>query len=240
MAPLLERHVVTAVLVAHDGARWLPDTLKALLTQTRPVQRLVAVDTGSTDRGPAVLNEVLGQGNVLRLPADTPYAEAVAAGLKHPAARIPVNVAEPVEWIWLIHDDSAPSPRALELLLRQVAADPSVAIAGPKLRDWDDRRLLLEIGVSIDGQGRRETGVDRDEFDQGQHDGVNDVLAVSSAGMLIRRDVWTQLGGLDPRFGLFRDDIDLGWRCHAAGHRVLAVSDAVVYHAEASARGRRA
>ncbi|GAA3238976.1 glycosyltransferase family 2 protein [Actinocorallia longicatena] len=239
MASLSERHVVTAVLVAHDGARWLPDTLKALLTQTRPVQRLVAVDTGSADRGPAVLAEVLGQGNVLRLPADTPYASAIAEGLRHPAAQMPVNIPDPVEWIWLIHDDSAPSPRALELLLAQVAADPSVGIAGPKLRDWDDRRLLLEIGVAIDGQGRRETGVERGEFDQGQHDGLKDVLAVSTAGMLVRRDVWTQLGGLEARFGLFRDDIDLGWRVHAAGHRVLAVSDAIVYHAEASARGQR-
>ncbi|MEO5874182.1 MAG: glycosyltransferase, partial [Streptosporangiaceae bacterium] len=242
MAPIrpdLERHVVTAVLVSHDGARWLPETLKSLLTQAHPVSRLVAVDTGSTDRGPAVLAEVIGEGNLLRLPADVPYADAVGQALRHPAARMHVEVIDPVEWIWLIHDDCAPTPYALERLLSAVAADPNVAIAGPKLRDWQDRRLLLELGVAIDGQGRRETGVDRGEFDQGQHDGIHDVLAVSTAGMLIRRDVWAQVGGLDPGFGLFRDDVDLGWRTHAAGHRVIAVSDAVVFHAEAAARGLR-
>ncbi|WP_187232531.1 glycosyltransferase family 2 protein [Actinomadura sp. HBU206391] len=243
MSPSLERHVVTAVLVAHDGARWLPETLKALLTQTRPVQRLVAVDSGSHDRGPAVLSEVVGAGNLLRLPRTTGYGEAIAEALRHPAAAIPVPPGESnepqVEWVWLVHDDCAPAHDALDRLLTTAESDPNATILGPKLRDWRDRRMLLEIGVSIDGAGRRWTGIDRGEFDQGQHDGVHDVLAVSTAGMLIRRDVWEDLGGFDLEFGLFREDVDLGWRAHASGHRVVVVTDAVAYHAEASARGLR-
>ncbi|WP_119728683.1 glycosyltransferase family 2 protein [Thermomonospora amylolytica] len=243
MSPALDRHVVTAVLVAHQGARWLPETLKALLTQTRPVQRLVAVDTGSTDRGPAVLTEVAGEGNLLRLPPGTGYGDAVAEALRHRAASLPVPDEEPgaprTEWIWLLHDDSAPAPDALAMLLRAADADPDAAILGPKLRDWDDRRRLLELGVTIDGAGRRGTGVEHLELDQGQHDGTRAVLAVSTAGMLVRRETYEKVGGLDPAFGLFRDDVDLCWRVQAAGHRVLAVSDAVVHHAEASARGLR-
>jgi GT2 family glycosyltransferase len=241
----LDRHVVTAVLIAHDGARWLPGTLKALLTQTRPVQRLVAADTGSTDRGPAVMAEVIGAGNLVTLPRTTGYGEAVSEALRHPAATLEVpETVEPghgsqVEWIWLLHDDSAPAPSALEQLLSVADDNPHVGILGPKLRDWDDPRVLLEIGVTMDAAGRRDTGIDRREFDQGQHDGVKDVLAVSTAGMLIRRDVWDELGGFDVRLGLFRDDMDLCWRAHAAGHRVFAVSDAVVQHAEAAARRQR-
>jgi GT2 family glycosyltransferase len=242
LSPNLDRHVVTAVLVAHDGGRWLPETLKALLTQTRPVQRLVAVDTDSRDRGPAVLSEVVGPGNLLRLPRTTGYGEAVAEALRHPAAALPVpgDSAEPqVEWVWLIHDDCAPAHDALDRLLTTAESDPNATVLGPKLRDWHDRRMLLEIGVSIDGAGRRWTGVDRGEFDQGQHDGLHDVLAVSTAGMLVRRDVWERLGGFDLEFGLFREDVDFGWRAHAEGHRVVVVSDAIAYHAEASARGLR-
>ena len=241
----LDRHVVTAVLVSHDGARWLPGTLKGLLTQTRPVQRLVAADTGSTDRGPAVMAEVIGAGNLVILPRTTGYGEAVNEALRHPAATMAVpETVEPgygrqVEWIWLLHDDSAPAATALEQLLAVADDNPHVGILGPKLRDWYDQRLLLELGVTMDAAGRRDTGIDRREFDQGQHDGVKDVLAVSTAGMLIRRDVWDELGGFDVRLGLFRDDIDLGWRAHTAGHRVFAVSDAVFYHAEASARRHR-
>ena len=245
MSPTLDRHVVTAVLVAHDGARWLPETLKALLTQTRPVQRLVTADTGSRDRGTAVLTEVVGPGNMIALPRTTGYGEAVAEALRHPAASLPVPVpdgltdTDRVEWVWLLHDDSSPAQDALAQLLRVADADPGIAVLGPKLRDWHDRRVLRELGVAMDGAARRETGLDRHEFDQGQHDGVRDVMAVSSAGMLVRRDVWDALGGFDVEFGLFRDDIDFCWRAHAAGHRVVAVGDAVLHHAEASWRGAR-
>ncbi|MFA1539730.1 glycosyltransferase [Actinomadura monticuli] len=243
MAPTLDRHVVTAVLVAHDGARWLPETLKALLTQARPAQRLVIVDTGSRDRGPAVLAEVAGEGKILTLPRTTGYGEAIAEALRQDAASAPVPDDDPgnprTEWIWLLHDDSAPAHDALAQLLRTAGTDPNVAVLGPKVRDWDDRRVLREVGVTVDTAGRRERGLDQDEFDQGQHDGVRDVLAVGSAGMLVRRDVWERLGGFDVEYGIFRDDLDFCWRVHAAGHRVVTATDAVVYHAEASRRGLR-
>ncbi|GGQ03839.1 GT2 family glycosyltransferase [Actinomadura coerulea] len=255
MAPTLDRHVVTAVLVAHDGARWLPEALKALLTQSRPVQRLVTVDTGSADRGPAVLAEVVGEDAVLTLPRTTGYGEAIAEALRQDAATAPVPEDESApahhadqaqgarkprtEWIWLLHDDCAPDREALDRLLRTADADPNVAVLGPKVRDWDDRRVLRELGVTVDAAGRRHTGLDRREFDQGQHDGVRDVLSVGSAGMLVRRDVWERLGGFDVEYGIFRDDLDFCWRVHAAGYRVVTASDAVVYHAEASRRGLR-
>jgi GT2 family glycosyltransferase len=245
LAPQLDRHIVTAVLVTHEGARWLPETLKALLTQSHPIDRLVAADTGSTDAGPAMLTEVVGEGNLISLPAGTRYADAVTKTVAHPAAGVAVpapeagSAADRVEWIWLLHDDSAPAPNALESLLRTAESHAPAAILGPKLRDWNDRRVLLEAGIAIDRTGRRETGLDPREFDQGQHDTIREVMAVSTAGMLVRRDVWDELDGLEPTFGLFRDDVDFGWRAYAAGHRVLVAPDAVVFHAEAATRGER-
>ena len=238
-------HVVTAVLVAHDGARWLPDTLRASFGQTRPPQRFVAVDNGSRDRSGALLTESLGSANVLGLPRGTGYGAAIAEALKHPAANSPhtgplhLSRSQTVEWVWLLHDDCEPAPDALEQLLKAVDENRFATVVGPKLRDWLDRRRLVEVGVTIDGGGRRETGLEAREFDQGQHDGDREALGVSSAGMLVRRDVWEALGGFDSELPLFRDDVDFGWRVNAAGHKVLVATSAVAYHAEASARRRR-
>ena len=104
---------------------------------------------------------------------------------------------------------------------------------------WPRERALLEVGVTTSLGGRRDTGIEPGEFDQGQHDKVRDVLAVSSAGMLVRRDIWRDLKGFDPRLPIFRDDIDFGWRARRAGHRVAVAPDAVVYHAQAAASGER-
>ena len=65
------------------------------------------------------------------------------------------------------------------------------------------------------------------------------MLAVGSAGMLVRRDVWDELGGFDPGLAMFRDDVDLGWRARRAGHRVCRHRPAVVHHREAASHGRR-
>ncbi|MGW7758237.1 glycosyltransferase [Streptomyces violaceusniger] len=270
-APAYPRHVVTAVLVAHDGARWLPDALSGLLGQERPVQSVVAADTGSADDSARLLTETLGEQRVLHMARRSGFGTAVAEAvrtapelgpeeltyLKRPSGWDPVNRAwrddaydlpelphgEPVQWLWLLHDDCAPEPDALAELLRVVDAELTAnrepAIVGPKLRGWYDRRQLLEVGVSIARSGRRWTGLERREQDQGQHDQVRPVLSVSSAGMLVRRDVWEELGGFDTRLPLMRDDVDLCWRAQAAGHQVLIAPDAVLRHAEASARERR-
>jgi GT2 family glycosyltransferase len=269
--PEFPRHVVTAVLVSHDGARWLPDALAGLLGQERPVQNAVAADTGSADDSARLVTDALGPDRVLHLARRTGFGQAVeeatrTAGvltpddlpyLKRPSGWDPVTRTwrddaydmpelphgEPEQWLWLLHDDCAPEPDALSQLLRVVENErelgKDVAVVGPKLRGWYDRRQLLEVGVTIANSGRRWTGLDRREQDQGQHDHVRPVLSVSTAGMLIRRDVFEQLGGFDRRLPLMRDDVDLCWRAQTAGHRVLIAPEAVVRHAEAASRERR-
>ncbi|MFF0573788.1 glycosyltransferase family 2 protein [Streptosporangium saharense] len=226
-------HTVTAIVVAHDGARWLGDTLAALLRQTRPIDRAVGVDNGSRDGSAALLTGTLGRNAVLTLPRSTSFGQAVAEVLDR------LGPAEENEWLWLLHDDCAPDDGALEALLKAADEDPGAAVFGPKLRDWLDRRLLLEVGVTVDLRGRRDTGIEPREFDQGQYGGARDVLSVSTAGMLVRRDVWEEVGGLDPFLPLFRDDLDLCWRIRSAGYRVRNVTQAVAWHAEAASRRRR-
>ncbi len=238
------RHIVTAVIVVHDGARLLPGLTKAVREQTYPVERAVGVDTGSRDRSGAALTEFLGPDSVFGMEPDTGYGAAVSRALQHPAARRPVRRSgvgqeTAVEWIWLLHDDCEPAADALEQLLRGASRGRSTAVLGPKLRDLTDRRVLREAGVTPDRAGRRFTGIEPGEIDQGQHDGNRAVLAVSSAGMLIRRDVWDQLGGFDANLSLFRDDIDFCWRVRAAGYEVRVITDAVVYHREMSTRQSR-
>ena len=241
--PALPRreHHITAVVVSHDGAVWLPAVLTTLAAQTRLPDAAVGVDTGSVDASPDLLLTSFGADRTLRLDHTVGFGQAVRAGLAHLGPRTHEPFApEAVSWVWLLHDDSAPDAHCLERLLETADANPSVAVLGPKVLGWHDRRLLLEAGVTVTGSGRRVTGLERREHDQGQHDGIRDVLAVSSAGMLVRRDVWEALQGFDPSLPLFRDDLDFCWRAHRMGERVMIATNAVIHHREASAHGRRA
>jgi GT2 family glycosyltransferase len=233
-------HLVTAVLVSHDGVRWLTESLAALTAQTRPPQRVVAVDTGSTDGSPAMLATALGERAVVKLPRETSLAAALQAGLDaFDGLAEPAGGSGPTtRWVWILHDDCAPEPDALRELLAAATDSPSLAAIAPKVLSWD-RGRLREIGLTVDSSGRVHTGLEPREVDQGQHDDVTDALAAGTAGLLVRREVWDQLGGLDPAWPLFGDDVDLGWRLNAAGERLRVAPRAVVRHAGALSAGTR-
>ena len=229
---------VTAVVVAHDGHLWLPATLTVLGEQTRAPDAIVAVDVGSSDDSADILVEALGADRVHQMAAPsglTGFGEAVQAGV----STLSTEQVTETEWLWLLHDDSAPDPDCLSELLAAAQAHPRAVILGAKARGWHDRRLLLEVGFTITGSGRRFTDLDAREHDQGQHDARSEVHAVGSGGMLIRRDIWQALGGFDAALPLYRDDLDLCWRVWRAGHEVRVVPAAVVHHREASFHGRR-
>ncbi|WP_460437184.1 glycosyltransferase [Arthrobacter tecti] len=224
---------VTAVVVAHNGAEYLAETLGALGRQTRPADFHVGVDAGSTDESASILQLQLPVGSpVVGVSGRGGFGGAIRTGLAEiPAARRADPEAADQDWIWLVHDDSAPEPTALEELLRAVELAPSVTVAGAKQVEWEHRRKLVDVGLSISRWAERLTLIDVDELDQGQYDVRSDTFAVNSAGMLIRRDVWDELGGFDPALPGVGDDVDFCWRNRLAGHRVVVVPTAAMRHA---------
>lgn len=221
-------------MVSHDGGDFLPRTLAALAAQTRPVDAVIGVDTGSRDHSTALLEQGLGKANVTVF--DQPksgFGGAVMAGLKA-LAPWPAPGAEAAapgaDWIWLLHDDAAPAPEALAELLHAVERAPSVTVAGCKQLDWHAERRLMDVGLSTSRWAERLTLIDADELDQGQYDGRSDTFAVNSAGMLVRRDIWEELRGFDPALPGSGDDVDFCWRNRLAGHRVVVVPSAKMFH----------
>jgi len=224
---------VYALLVVHDGTTWLPEVVSSLSSQTRIADRIVAIDTGSIDGSPKLLKGA--RIPLITIGRDAGFGEAIARGVE----QLPAKADGVEDWLWILHDDCLLHPHALEALLDALTDRPNVVMAGPKLLGWHDKTHLLEVGISIASNGARWTGLEPAEYDQGQRDGVTEALSVSTAGALIRRDVFEELGGFDRNLELFRDDVDFGWRVRVAGHSVIAVSEAIGYHAQASATERR-
>jgi len=142
--------VVTGVLVVHDGAAWLKECLDALELQVRPPDRLIIVDTGSTDDSLQIaathgrIRQVIDDVVTISAPRESTFGEAVGRAVEQlsigsGSSQAP-NTGEPWpgEWLWLLHDDSAAAPEALAHLLDAARRSPSVGVAGPKLISWDD------------------------------------------------------------------------------------------------------
>ena len=218
---------VAALVISHRQPEYLRQTLEGLLAQTSKPQQIMVVET-ATD--PDSLEVARSLGVSLITPGDLKLGPAIDAG------RAALN--QTPGWLWILHEDSRPEPEALEHMSRAAEISPSVAIIGPKLLRWEDPIRIQQLGLTVTQSGRPFLLV-QDEYDQGQHDSNGDVLAVSTAGMLISNSLWQELGGLHDTTPVFAQDLELGLKARAKGYRVIVESSARVHHAGLSMAGAR-
>ena len=227
---------VHAILVVRPegrtpAAHHLTRTLAAIAAQTRPVDALTIVLCGA-DPALTQLAASSGAEGVITASAGTPFAAATALATPRLTG----------DAVWLLAQDTAPEPEALVRLAGALELSPSLAVAAPKLVRWDEPEEIVSLGISLNRYGRT-VELAAGEFDQGQHDGDADVLGADVRGLLIRRESWAALGGLDPALGGADEGVDLGVRARLAGDRVSLVPAARVAVAgdgvAAMARGRR-
>ena len=198
------------MLVVHDGALWLRECLASLAAQTHPRLGVVAVDNASTDDSRAILAQALDEQRVIALPENVGLAGALKAAVELPGA-------EKADYLLVLHDDAALVPDAVARLVDAatgIRGVERVGVVGPKVVDWDDPRVLREVGRSTDAFGHPFTPLQDGEIDQGQYDRVLEVLFVSSCAMLISLDAWQRIGLFDERFAGHHDDLDFCWRAH--------------------------
>lgn len=207
---------VVAVMVIHRPEPWLDESLAALEAQDYPDLRVLLLVT----EGDESLHDVQGR-------ADEHCPRAVVRSLQAnpgfgPACNAALDLVEGDRGLFLLlHDDVALEPDALIRLVEELYRS-NAGIVGPKLVEWDDPRRLHRVGLGVDRIGDIDPLVEPGELDQEQHDAVRDVFALPSACLLIRADLFRLLR-FDDDIDFHGDDVDLCWRAHLTGARVLLV-----------------
>lgn len=248
---------VTAILVVRHGGEWLEQTLAGIAGQTRPADRLLVVVNGGRESiaqrlrtWPGVAGVVSTQNivsfgqavqqGVVALPGERPFGQAGEdQGQASAGPRLGGETGELLQdWFWLLAEDSAPEPQALEEILATVERAPSVAVAGPKLVSWEHPDRIIELGQSLTQHSERWL-LRRQEKDQQQYDHLQDVLGVGPVGMLVRADVWRELNGFDPAYPVYDDGLDLSVRARLAGFRVVVSPTSRVRFAQLGVAGPR-
>ena len=221
---------VTALVVSHDADEFFTETARAVANQSRRPDRVIVVDTSTSNEAIARTISANHGFDYVTLTEESSLQDSILAALS--------GSNQPDEWLWLLHDDSAPEPSALAELISAIETSPSVAIAGPKLLRWQNARTIGQLGLTLT-PGLAPFSPVSEAFDQGQHDDVDDVMAISTAAALIRVDVFEELGGFDPAAPPLAADIDFSIRTRLAGHRVIVVPKSKVRHVALSLSGKR-
>lgn len=215
---------VSVLVVNYNGAGHLPGCLAGLERQSLPRYRfeVVLVDNASADGSAELVRSRFPWVRLVALRRNTGFAGGNNVAARHARGRL----------LALLNNDTIPDPHWLEELLRTSADHPGAAVAG-KLVFAHDPAAVNSGGLFLLRDGR---GADRGfrVRDAGQYESDRPAFAGCGASLLIPAPTGPLL---DPRYFVYYEDLDAGWRHRLADARCRYAPRAVVRHVHGAAAG---
>ena len=218
-----------SIIVVTHNARGHLEAGLATLTE-RPVE-VIVVDNASRDGTPEFVRETFPTVRLIELPENVGFGEANNVGME----------AASGSWFLLVNSDARPVDDAVERLVAFGDADPRLAVAGPRLVGTDGRvqksvrgfptlwRLATEYFFLRKLAPR--SRVLNDFYGAGfAYDESREADFLMGAVLLVRRSALEQVGGFDPAFFMFSEEVDLCYRMRQAGWKVVFTPDAEFVH----------
>lgn len=219
---------VVAVVVVHEPGDWFDETLASLADQDYPNLSTLFLVAGSPDAQDRDLEAQIRR----RLPDAYVRELGTNPGFGPAANEVLRLVDGDSGFFCFCHDDVALDRDAVRVMVEELYRS-NAGLVGPKLVTWDEPGVLQHVGLGLDRFGEIDPITEPGEYDQEQHDGVRDVFVLPSACVLARADLFRALGGFDAGIDFHGDDVDLCWRVHLSGARVVVAPQARARHREA-------
>ena len=218
---------VSAVIPTWNRADLIRSLLANLKEQTRPPDRILVVDNGSTDQTKE--ETVLASAEWIGLPVNKGFAFAVNEGIRSAAT----------DWVLIINNDVVLEPDWLERML-EAAQQAGAAFAVGKLFRGGVQEPMLDGSwdlCSRAGYAWR-CGYERPDGEVWQV--RRQVALAPMTAALFHRRVFESIGLLEERFESYYEDVDFGIRCALAGLYGVYEPRAQAVHLGKATLGKRA
>ncbi len=211
--------VISVIIVNLNGEKYLRDCLGSLASQTFRDFEVIVVDNGSTDGSLDLIRNDFPWVKVICLSYNTGFARGNNTGFAASSSRYVVTM----------NNDAIADSGWLNALFGEAESDPSVGMVASKIFLGRDGSELDSAGMLLypDGMSRQRG---RGEIDNGQFDGIGEVLFPSACAALYRSDMLKGIGYFDEDFFSYCEDADLGLRGRLAGWKAVFAPQATVRH----------
>jgi N-acetylglucosaminyl-diphospho-decaprenol L-rhamnosyltransferase len=206
---------VTVIVLNFNGHQWLTRCVDSLRRQTIfEKMEVILADNASTDGSDKTAEELIAgwsNGRFMQNGTNLGFAE----GNNRPAEKALGK------FLFFLNNDAWLEPDCIERLLDSAETEDAAA-ATPLVLNYDDDSFQSAGAFGFDIFG---LPTDRRLAEQ-----VREILMPEGCSYLIHKDVFDAMGGFDPRFFMYAEELDLSWRVWIAGHRIITVPDAIVHH----------
>ncbi|GLR18337.1 bifunctional riboflavin kinase/FAD synthetase [Portibacter lacus] len=222
----VEVPICTIAIINYNGSDYLESYLPSILYSSNDLVDYLVIDNASTDDSIDYLKEWHPEVNILPFTENYGFADGYNRSMKDITSEFTV----------LLNNDVLVTENWLDPILEIMKADPTIAACQPKIRSLVAPKKFEHAGAAggyLDAlsyaycKGRI---FDEVEIDEGQYDGTHEIFWASGAAMVVRTEVFNNLGGFDGNYFAHYEEIDLCWRMKRAGYKILAVNESIVYH----------
>jgi N-acetylglucosaminyl-diphospho-decaprenol L-rhamnosyltransferase len=213
------------IVPTYQGLHHLESFLPSLEEQTLP-HEVIVVDNASTDGTGAFLRERWPQVRVISFPENRGFGKAANAGVE----------AASSETVVLLNNDIVCTPTFLERLVAVLDPSHGVVMAAPVLVRRGDEDRIDTAGIVVDRTLHGFNHLYGEPVDVLEN-GAFDPLAPCGGAAAFDRAAFLGVGGFDPAFFAYLEDVDLAIRCSARGWKCRLAPTAVAIHAHSGTLG---
>ena len=216
---------VAVAILNWNGSHFLEEFLPSVI-QHSDSHPIYVIDNGSTDDSISIVKNNFPSVKIIALDKNYGFCEGYNRGLKEIHATYYI----------LLNSDIEVTSGWIDTQLEVLEKDSSIVACQPKILSYKQKSHFEHAGAAggfIDILGYpfcRGRIFHIAEEDQSQYETSCDIFWATGACLFIRSTVFHSLNGFDPSFFAHMEEIDLCWRIKNAGHRIVYVHTAHVYH----------
>ena len=214
---------MSVVILNHNGRDHLESCFSSLLRTSYPLDRIqiLLLDNGSSDDSVEFVRTTFPQVEVISSQENMGFGRGVNLASRDATG----------EYLALLNNDMRFDPELLDALVDTIDSQSGVVCTGAVVLNWE--------GTHVDFCGRPDDALAFSlDSDVRRPDQATKTLFVSGGALLIKKQVFDELGGFDPDYFLYHEDVDLCWRLWLRGYRCVLSPRAVVYHKGGGTSGR--
>lgn len=218
---------IAVIILNWNGEKLLKEFLPQVIETTdNSIADIIVADNGSSDNSLSLLRNRFPQIKTLEFDRNYGFAEGYNRAIGITRYRYTI----------LLNSDVATTPGWVNILYDYMESNLQVGACQPKLLSYSEKDRFEYAGASggfLDRNGYpfcRGRIFSSVEKDSGQYDDIISIFWATGAVLMVRSDLYIEIGGLDKDFFAHMEEIDLCWRILLKGYDIKVIPQSIAYH----------